>query len=172
MKDFLRPEVMAALHRWREVAGALAFAAAGLWVMALGGWFYQGVGLAVALAGVWVAVIAVRRMRFVRAVAQPGIVEIDEGQVRYFGPHGGGFAALPEVVELDLTDDLGGGRWWRLRESGGNVLSVPISAEGADQLFDAFARLPGLSPAALIAALEAPPSRSVTVWRRARPALT
>jgi len=141
-------------------------------VTGLGGWFYQGVGLALALAGVWGGVIAFRRMRFARAVEQPGLVEIDEGQVRYFGPHGGGFVALPEVVELDLTVDLAGGRWWRLREAGGNMLAIPVTAQGADQLFDAFSGLPGLSPAALVAALDAPRGRAITVWRRAHRALT
>ncbi|MDH3262745.1 MAG: hypothetical protein OEM24_01975 [Paracoccaceae bacterium] len=173
MTGFLRPEALAALARWREVAGALVFAAFGLWVATFGGWFFQGVGLILALAGLWGAVIAFRRMQFRRAVEQPGIVEVDEGQVRYLGPHGGGFAALPEVVELELLSDLSGRRWWRLREAGGNHLAVPVAAEGADQLFDAFARLPGLSPAALLAALDDPQSKAVTVWRRAaRRALT
>jgi hypothetical protein len=170
---FLRPEALAVLVRWREVAGALAFAAFGLWVATFGGWFFEGVGLVLALAGLWAAVIAVRRMRFRREVDQPGLVEVDEGQVRYFGPHGGGFAALPEVVELELIADLAGHRWWRLREAGGNLLSIPVAAEGADLLFDAFAGLPGLSPSALLSALDDPRNRAVTVWRRtARRALT
>ena len=37
-------------------------------------------------------------------------------------------------------------------------------AEGADQLFDVFARLPGLRTGRLLAAMEARPRQPVTVW--------
>jgi hypothetical protein len=170
---FLRPELRAALTRWRELAGAGALALAGVLIFRLGGWFFEGLGLLVALAALAGAVVALRRMRFARAVDQPGIVEVDEGQVRYFGPHGGGFAALSDLVEIDLVPDLAGKRWWRLREAGGTSVAIPVAAAGADQLYDAFAGLPGLSPAALVAALDAPGPAAVTVWRRpARRALT
>jgi hypothetical protein len=171
--ELLRPAARDALLRWREVAGALAFALVGLWVASWGGWFYLGIGLIlvlVGLAGVW---IAWRRLRFRQAVNQPGLVEIDEGQVRYLGPHGGGFAALGDLVEIRLTSDGAGQRWWRLREAGGAVLSIPSAAEGADALFDAFASLPGLSPATLLTALDSRGNVDVTVWSRAtRRALT
>lgn len=173
MTDFLRPQARAFLTRWREVAGTLALALAGVWLFALGGWFYQGVGLLVGLAALLGAVIAVRRVRFQREVDQPGVVEIDEGQVRYFGPHGGGFAAIRELVEVELLTDTAQQRWWRLSEAGGNVLSIPIAATGADQLFDAFSSLPGLSQARLLQAMDGPVDRPITVWRReARRALT
>lgn len=173
MADFLRPEIVAALVRWREVAGALALAAAGLWVTGFGGWFFQAVGLLIAVAGAGAAVIALRRLRFVREVDQPGIVEVDEGQVRYFGPHGGGFAALAEAAELSVYTDADGRKWWLIREQSGNLLPVPAAAEGADRLFEAFSSLPGLSQTALIEALEREGRGPVTVWRReARRALT
>lgn len=173
MSGLIRPEALAALARWREVAGAFVLALLGLWVFTFGGWFFQGIGLLLAAAGLAGALIAFRRLRFRRAVAQPGIVEVDEGQVRYLGPHGGGFVALTEVTRLEILADLSGRRWWRLGEAGGNVVAIPVAAEGADQLFDAFASLPGLSPAALLAALEAPEGGAITVWRReARRALT
>lgn len=166
---FLRPAALAALGRWREVAGAAALAAGGLWVAGFGGWFFLALGGLLAAAGAAIAVMALRRMRFARAVDQPGVVEIDEGQVRYFGPSGGGFAALPDLVALDLRADGGGRRWWRLTEAGGGVLDVPVAALGAERLFEAFAALPGLSSARLVAALEAPSGGSVTVWRRPDP---
>lgn len=173
MNGLIRPEAMAVLKRWREVAGAALVVLAGFWTFSLGGWFFQGVGLLVAMAGLAGAVIALRRLRFARAVGQPGIVEVDEAQVRYFGPTGGGFAAIPDLVEVELLADLSGQRWWRLSEAGGNVLAVPIAAEGADQLFDVFSSLPGLSPARLLGALDGNARGPVTVWRgEARRALT
>lgn len=166
---FLRPGAVAALRRWREVAGALALTAGGLWVAGLGGWFFLAAGGLLATAGAGGALLALRRLRFARDVDQPGIVEIDEGQVRYFGPAGGGFAALPDLVALDLLTDARGRKWWRLAEAGGSALDVPVAAMGADRLFEAFATLPGLSSARLVAALESPATAPVPVWRRAVP---
>ncbi len=172
MNGLLRPDVIAAAARWREVLGAGALVGAGLWLASLGGWFFQGLGLLVTAVGAWGAVFAWRRLRLRREVDQPGIVEVDEGQVRYFGPHGGGFAALPELVEVEIIVDLSGRRWWRLREAGGNVLSVPVAATGAEALLDAFAVLPGLDLGRLSAALATAPATAsaslpaATLWRR------
>jgi hypothetical protein len=169
----LRPEVIALFARWNETLAALVFAAFGLWLFSIGGLFFQGLGALVVLAGLAGAILAYRRLRFAREVDQPGIVEIDEAELRYLGPQGGGFASLAEIVEVELLADLSGRLWWRVSEAGGNVLAIPAAAQGADQLFDAFARLPGLSPAALLAALDGPKDRPVTVWRKApRRALT
>jgi hypothetical protein len=166
---FLRPEALAALARWRKVAGALALAAAGLWVAGLGGWFFLGAGALLAAAGAGGALLALRRLRFAREVTQPGVVEIDEGQVRYFGPEGGGFAAFADLVALDLLTDARGRRCWRLTEAEGGVLDIPVAALGADRLFEAFAAFPGLSSARLVAAIEAPAGPRRPLWRRARP---
>ena len=51
---------------------------------------------------------------------------------------------------------------------GGTPLAVPIDAEGADALFDAFAALPGLSPARLIEAVERTAGGRETIWSRPR----
>jgi hypothetical protein len=167
MPEFLRPEAKALLHRWSEMAGAAAIGLVGLWVFRFGGWFFQGVGILLVLTGLAGAVIAWRRMVFRRVVEQPGIVEVDEGQIRFFGPQGGGFVALREVIELGLIQDLDGQSWWRLRESGGNMLAIPASASGAEALFDAFSALPGIDMGALTAALaRAGTQPPVTLWRR------
>jgi len=162
----MRPEAAALLTRWREAGGAVLVVLLGLWVAGFGGWFYMAIGALIAVVGLSGLVIALRRMRFQRAVDQPGVVEVDEGEVRYLGPHGGGFAAIPEIVSVELIADLAGRRWWRLSESGGNVLSVPVAAEGAAALFDVFARLPGLSTGELVLVLDRPGRQAITVWRR------
>ncbi len=82
----IRTEALTTLKRWRELAGAAGVGALGAWLIWLGGWLLTPVGVAfVALAAGW-GVIALRRIRFTRAVSAPGVVEVDEGQVGYLGP--------------------------------------------------------------------------------------
>jgi hypothetical protein len=150
--DLIRPEARAWLHRWREMAGAGGAGLFGLWLVLLGGWFLIPVGVAViALAAVW-AVTAARRVRFAQGQGAPGLVEVDEGQVGYMGPTFGGFVALPDLQELRLLT-LRGQRHWRLKQVDGQVLLIPVAAQGAERLFDAFAALPGMDTQALVAAL-------------------
>lgn len=163
--QFLRPEVLDKLMRWREMAVATAVILLGLWVFGFGGWFFQALGVLIGLTGVAGVLIALRRMKFLREVAQPGVIEVDEGQIRYFGPEGGGFIALREVVELGLQSDASGQSWWSLREADGTVLLVPTSATGAETLFDAFSAFPGIDMGALGAALS-DEGTSQSLWRR------
>lgn len=149
----IRPEAAAALMRWREVAAAAGLGAAGAFLVALGGLILAPLGAILLLfAAAW-AVMALRRLRFTQAVAAPGVVEIEEGQIGYLGPAFGGYAALPDIVELRLLT-LRGRRLWRLKQADGEVLLIPVDAAGAGALFDAFAGLPGLDTAVLVAALD------------------
>jgi hypothetical protein len=149
----IRPEVRAMLHRWREVIAAGLAGAAGLWIASLGGYVLMPFGLAVAaLAGGW-AMIALRRIRFLHGIGAPGVVEVDEGQVGYFGPTFGGFVALADLAELRLAEFYGA-RAWRLKTQDGQVLLIPVDAAGAERLYDAFAALPGIDMARVTAALD------------------
>jgi hypothetical protein len=78
------------------------------------------------------------------------------------GPRIGGFVGLPDLTELRLLTHRGR-RVWKLRAATGEVLHIPVEADGADALFDAFAGLPGMDMAALVAALgtEAPTDSKV-----------
>jgi hypothetical protein len=166
--SFVRPEVAAALHRWREVIGAGALAASGVWLLTRAGVILPAIGGLAIAAGGWLALTGWRRLRFEKgtAAAGPGVVEVVEGQVGWFGPGLGGFVALAEVRVLSLVT-VAGIRCWRLDQDGGGHLLIPLDAAGAGRLFDAFALLPGLSPAALLAAAEAGGPGSRIVWRRA-----
>ncbi len=165
----IRPAVKARLHRWREViAAALLFLLAG-WLFLLGGWLLQGIGLILAALALGWGVIAGRRIRFLRGVAAPGVVEVDEGQVGYWGPSFGGFIALADLAELRLAE-TGGARHWRMRTHGGDVLTIPVDAAGAERLYDAFATLPGIDMAALTAALDRGVG-TLPLWKRAAPSL-
>ena len=167
----IRPEAARALRRWREPGAAAALLGLGLWLGLRGGWVMAGVGGALALAALSWGFVALRRLRFAGAGDAPGIVEVVEGQVAYFGPDGGGFVALRDIVEIALVaGPAGAGRAWRIRPAEGPALCVPVAAEGAARLYDAFAQLPGIDMGRIAAAPEA----GVTgrLWRHpARPAL-
>ena len=171
----IRPEAQRALWRWREVAAGLGLALLGLWGMRLGGYLLVPLGAAVALAGMSLALLAWRRLRFATQGEAPGVVQVIEGQVSYMGPQVGGFVSLRDLIELRLIA-MQGRRLWRLKQADGQTLLIPVQAAGSEALFDAFAALPGMSSADLIAALtpaRGTRSRAVMaggenrlVWRR------
>lgn len=171
----VRPELRAAIHRWREVLIGLAVALAGLWVWSLGGYFYAGLGIVIALTGLALSYTGWRRLRFHGAGEAPGVVEVMEGQITYLAPEGGGFAAITEITAIALDFTLSGQPRWRIAQAGGPDLAIPAAAEGTEALFDAFVSLPGADPARFMAALKRRPAEGgLTVWRRRRdaPALT
>jgi hypothetical protein len=155
----IRPELLAALHRNRELLAALALAGSGVWTASFGGYFLTPLGFALlALGGAW-ALTTWRRLRFQQAGEAPGIVRVTEAQIAYYGPRVGGFVGLPDLSEVRLLT-LRGRRIWKLKQGDGQLLHIPVESDGAEDLFDAFATLPGIDMAALVAALgsDAPPS--------------
>ncbi len=170
----LRPTLVARLKPYREVIGAGVVAALGLWVAAQGGVILVPLGLVIAALGATLALNAWRRARFAQGTSAPGIVELDEGQIGYLAPDLGGYLSLNELVEIRLLT-IRGKRMWRLKQSDGQAMLIPVDAAGAERLFDAFVNLAGMDSAALIAALGAPPAENLSearvVWRRP-PAVT
>ena len=172
MTGFFRPEARALVWRWREVLAALAVVGLGLWVVTSRGVVVSGFGYVLIAIGAVGLVPALRRARFAAGGDGPGIVQLDEGRVTYMGPVHGGVISLDEIEVLSLRRTPEGGRFWVLAE-GAAVLVVPVDALGAEALFDGFARLPGLSSARLLEALDGTAPGTTRLWqRRAPPALT
>lgn len=161
----IRPEAAALLHRWREVIAGLALAALGVWTLMSPALLLKGLGGAMAFAGLALAVVGLRRARFAAKGTGPGIVQLVEGQISYFGPESGGFIALDDLAEITLGP---GGRDWLLRDISGQRLAIPRAAAGAEGLFDAFARLDGLDMPTLLRLIEGTNDSGGprTVWRR------
>jgi hypothetical protein len=155
--SFLRPDITEALARWREVIAAGSVAALGIWFATRPGYVLPALGLVLIALGLGWGAVAFRRLRFRQDGEAPGIVRVTEGQIAYLGPRVGGFVGLPDLAELRLLSHRGR-RVWTLRAATGEALHVPVEAEGAEALFDAFAGLPGMDMGALVAALgsEAP----------------
>jgi hypothetical protein len=163
--SLVRPQARAALWRWREVAASGALAALGLW------WVLAGLGIVfwlgwvlIAAAGA-VAVAGIQRARFRGGGGGgPGVVAVDEGLIAYFGPQTGGAVALSEITALAI--EPGPPRRWRLSQPGQPDLAIPLDAEGAEALFDAFAALPGLRAGALLAAMRDEAGGTRVLWAR------
>jgi hypothetical protein len=141
----IRPELRAQIYRFREGIVAALGVALALWLAAQGGYFLTPLGLALAaLAAVWGAV-ALRRARFARPISAPGLVELDEGRIGYFGAGKGlgGYIEIDDLSEIRLIQ-MRGVPHWRLK-----------ATTHAERLYDAFARLPGIDMAVLTDALAA-----------------
>ncbi len=166
--SFVRPELVEAAHRWREVIAAGATLAAGLWCLSRPGFALPAIGLVLIIVGLGWAALALRRLRFRQDGEAPGIVRVTEAQIAYLGPRVGGFIGLPDLSELRLLS-YRGRRVWKLRSASGEALHIPVEAQGAEALFDAFAALPGMDTAALVAALgtDAPTDTKVVALDRA-----
>jgi hypothetical protein len=162
--SLIRPELLAAAHRGREVVAALALTVVGGWLATLGGYFFVPLGGLLLALGLGWALLSIRRLRFRQDGDAPGIVRVTEAQIAYMGPRVGGFVGLPELAEIRLLT-YRGRRIWRLRQADGAMLHIPVEADGAEALFDAFATLPGMDTATLVAALgsEVPTDSKVIV---------
>ncbi len=161
--SFIRPEAAQSLARWREVL-------IGAGVLALGAWWALGfigilswVGWALLPIGAALGFIGLQRARFRGATGGPGLVQVDEGRITYFGPLTGGTADLSDLTRLTL-DRAARPAHWGLHQPGQPALMIPTTAEGADALFDAFTRLPGLRTQKMLTALSSPGRDTVTIW--------
>jgi hypothetical protein len=162
---FFRPEAKAAVWRWREaIAGALV-TLAGLWLISGPGFLLAVPGYAFLFGGIVLIWLGIQRGRFRGPDGGAGAVQVDEGQVTYFGPLTGGTVALREMESLTLEGAMFPAHW-RLAQKGQPPLLIPINAAGADALFDAFATLPGLRTEKMLSTLRTNPHQAVVIWQR------
>ncbi|MCF3973191.1 hypothetical protein L1965_05855 [Paracoccus sp. EGI L200073] len=165
----IRPELRALAARWSEILVACAVVLSGGWLVLRGGWFFAALGGLVSLVGTALLIGAWRRLPFRRQVDAPGVVEVVEGAVRYYGAESpGGEIALRDLSEIRLLRLRGHGHW-RLGNATGEALLIPVDAAGAEALAHAFTALPGLDMGAVSTALAHvadQPDAVRTVWRR------
>lgn len=159
----LRPAALAALRRWRGPIAAAALAASAL--LLFGPAALRGAPVALGLTALalvvslWLGRDALARLRLARA-GGAGVVDVAEGRIAYFGPETGGVADLDALRTVEIT----AAAEWLLRPVDGPPLRIPLAAEGAAALPDAFAALPGFSVAR--AAEAAGRGLHAIVWRR------
>ena len=163
--QFFRPEAIATLRRWREAIVGAILASLGLWWMTGPGGLFLVPAAAFLLAGGGLIAVGLQRARFRSDQDGTGAVELDEGKITYFGPLSGGSIALADIERLTLDT----GQYpahWLLEQVGQSGLMIPINAVGAETLFDAFARLPGLKTERMLAELKSKNSQAVVIWER------
>lgn len=165
MLDFIRPEIRSITKRWREVIAGLGVTMLGLW------WLFYAHGLlsylapVIILGGLGLGYVGFQRARFRSSGMAAGTVQVDEGQITYFGPQTGGAVAIADLERLTL-DRNGRDRVWHLDQPGQPHLSIPVDAHGADALFDAFGRLPGLQTERMLKEMQTPQTGAVIIWER------
>ncbi len=162
MSDFLRPEARAALLRWRDVLAGTGVILFGLWLALTRYGFVAFLGWVCLLLGAALIYTGVQHLRFRTRGEGPGMVEITERRVTYYGPLTGGMADLDLLARLELVP--GKPAHWQLTAETGGRLAIPVNAAGADGLFDLFAALPGIRTEAMLSALQETPNAPVLVW--------
>ncbi len=165
MTGWVRPEIRAAFWRWREsLFGAGLVFLGSYWFFVEGG-LVALLGIPLGLAGAALVFLGLQRGRFRRPSVGLGAVDVDEGQITYFGPLTGGAMSLREVRELSLIRS-GSTPHWRLSALGQEPLFIPLNAAGQDDLFNAFTSLPGLRVEALLSAQKQSGSQDQVIWTR------
>ncbi|OIQ30150.1 MAG: hypothetical protein BM562_09940 [Alphaproteobacteria bacterium MedPE-SWcel] len=163
--SFIRPEASAAIWRWREMLAALVLLAIGLrWALMSVG-IMQMTGWACIALAVVLAIVGGQRMRFRLGSGGPGVVQVTEGQISYFGPLTGGAVARSEIEILRL-DHTARPSHWVLEQPGQPPLAIPVTATGAEALFDVFASLPGLKTERMLSELHHKGPHQVVIWQR------
>jgi hypothetical protein len=168
--SFVRPEVRAALWRWREVLAGAAITALGAnWAFASRG-LLVWLGWPVLIVGLAFLVAGLQRARVRPRSGGPGMIELDEGQLTYLHPDNGAIVALPAVVRIEIettgdgpfSDDL----FWRFFQTGGYAARIPASAVGAERLFDALASFPGADYQKVIEASGSTEEHVFVIWQK------
>lgn len=163
--SFFRPEAKAELVRWREALVGAGLVVLGLWWLLGPGRLLTFPAVAFLVAGAALIWIGVQRARFRGKGDGPGAVQVDEGQIAYFGPLTGGAIALREMSRL-ILDRSQFPAHWQLEQPGVPAVTIPVNAAGAEALFDAFATLPGLRTERMLAELQARTRYQVVIWQR------
>jgi len=168
MADFFRPEAKAALWRFRDVIVAGAVGALGVWLVFYGGGFLPWLGyIFLALAAV-LLVAGLQRARFRQGNDGPGVVQITERRLAYFGPLNGGVMDLTDISMLAFDPGGHPAPHWVITGPENREIAIPTTARGAEALFDTFSALPGMRAEKLLSVLSGQPDQRVVIWSRPR----
>lgn len=166
----IRPELTAAMLRWREALIGLAVlllsAYGAITAFGLVKWL-SWLGLAIGAALIWEGV---RRARFPSGQGGPGVVELDERQITYFGPMGGAAISVDDLIRVEIdtidTGPFNSDLFWTFTQTDGVSLRIPGDAQGVEILFDALAMLPGVDYQAAMAAAGSTELQHFVIWQK------
>ncbi|CUH75518.1 hypothetical protein [Tropicibacter naphthalenivorans] len=162
----IRPEAAEAINRWKETLTGAGIAALGAyWGFFTGGGILHYIGYLLIAVGALLGFAGIQRARFRMGRDGPGVVNVIEKRITYFGPLSGGVIDLDDITTLTL-DPTSEPPHWLLAQPGQLPLAIPLTAEGADTLFDAFASLPGIRTEHMLRQMQSTPDHPVVIWRR------
>lgn len=163
----IRPAAAAAIKRWQEALIGVGVVLLGLyWAFLTGGGLLHWIGYVVIAIGIALTVTGIQRARFRTGDDGPGVVQVVERRISYFGPLSGGIVDLDALQALSL-DPASEPPVWLLMAPGQPRLEIPLTAKGADQLFDAFATLPGIRTEHMLRQMQERAAHTVVIWRAA-----
>lgn len=169
--SFVRPEISAGFKKWREVIIGVALILAGVHLAIFGLGIQRWMGAGMAAIGAMLVWEGVRRAKFPAPGGGAGVVDVDERQVSYFGPLGGGAISINELVKVNVrTSDLGPlapDLYWDFYDAGGQTLTIPGDAEGVELIFDALSALSGVDYEAATKAAGTTENELFVIWRKA-----
>ena len=153
--------------QWREALAGAAVLGLGLYWSV---WAARGpltwVGLLLLFIGAALFFTGLQKGRSRIGGGGPGVVQIIERRIGYFGPLNGGIVDIDAITSLNF-DPTEHPPHWVITHEAGPALHIPVNAEGADGLFDAFASLPGLSPGKVASVTQRQGTGPIVLWRRA-----
>lgn len=168
MADFIRPELKAAAWRLRDVLTAVCICGLGAWLVYGGrgvlpwlGWIFLALGVALLIAGI-------QRTRFRQGDDGPGVVQITERRLAYFGPLDGGVVDINDISMLAFDPGGHPAPHWVITGPENRQIAIPTTAKRAELLFDTFSSLPDIKTERLLAVLSDPPDQRVVLWSRPR----
>jgi len=168
--NFIRPNVRAHFSKWFEAYLVAAFLIIGLRLLIRGfvieSIVYEIVGALVVLLGLVFLRGAIQRIQFRRSQMAPGMVDVTEREISYFGPMLGKTISLESLLKIELRESEAYGSVWVMHNSEGDPMIVPTSAKGSDRLFDAFTSLSDVKMDALVRAVNTVPVRNHVIWER------
>ena len=171
MADFFRPEVKALAWRYRDALAGASIAAIGLYLVltrvGLIGWLGW---LMLAGGAIW-TVAGIQRGRFRQDTDGPGVVQIRERRLAYFGPLDGGVMDIADLTQLEFDPTSHPSPSWVLSTTDGRSIAIPIDAKQSEALFDVFASLPDINTTTLLSVLSRTPDARTVIWQRHRPLL-
>lgn len=165
--SFVRPAANQVIRRWREALVGAAILLIGLyWSFGVTPGLLTWVGYICALIGSALLFAGIQKGRARLGGGGPGVVQVVERRVGYFGPLNGGIVDVDAITSLSF-DPTEHPPHWVITHEAGPALHIPANAEGSDALFDVFSSLPGLSPGRIASVAGQEGGQAVVLWRRA-----
>lgn len=168
MASFIRPEVKALAWRWREVIFGEILFVLGIWWALTSAGLVKWIGWVIVVIAIGISIAGILRGRFRQSGHGPGVVKIVERRVGYFGPLTGGAIDLGDAAMLELEPNAMPVPHWVLSDVNGQVVEIPVNAEGAEDLYDAFATLPNINMQATVDVLSRTSTERVVIWQKER----